>query len=109
MLEILVIVVIAVVYSRKLLDLSLSLLVTSSTIMVSLISLSICVLILSIAAIPAIVIGCKVAERHYGKARLPENVALVCGEPSRTQKVVSPQSVELYRPSPPSNSAPGKY
>lgn len=108
-LEIVGLMLLFLIFSRRLFDLSLSLFVTSSTIMVSLIALSISALILSIAAIPTIVIGCKVAERHYGKMNMPENFALVCGEPSRAPKIVGSRRIESYPQRTVVHSEPGKY
>lgn len=107
--DIIVVVFLVVLFSRQIYNLSLSLLITSSTIMVTIIALSISAVLLSIAAIPTLVIGCKIAERHYATTETPRGVVSICGHTNKTPRVVHSRSVELYTPRPAPTSRAGNY
>ena len=81
--------------------------------MVSLVALSISALILAIASIPTLLVGCKIAENVYADEIAPYGVVKLCGAKAKTPKVVrsrsvmfsNPQEYPYVRPT----SAPGKY
>lgn len=97
------------IFSRRIFDLSLSLFLTSSTLMLSLLSISVSALILSIAAIPTFIVGCKIAHRHYADVVTPSYVVSICGYDSKTPRVVRSRTVVVAPLRAVPTSAPGKY
>lgn len=97
--KVIAIVLFLLLFSRRIFDLSLSLFLTSSTLMVSLLALSISALILSIAAIPTMLVGCKIAHRHYAHGVTPQVVLSICGCDDKTPpRVVRSKQVVTYEP-----------
>lgn len=106
-------IILLLLFSKRIFNLSLSIFITSSTVMISLLALSASALILAIASIPTLFVGCKIAENVYADTTTPQAVVSLCGIKTKVPKVVRSRSVMFSHPQEYPHirptSAPGKY
>ena len=103
-----IVVFLLLLYSRHILNLSLSLLVTSSSLVFSLIGIAVSIILFCIAAVPVGYIGCTLAERHYENEQPPRVYYTICGKSVKKPVVIQLKRVDEFQHVRPT-SAPGKY